>query len=349
MSRDNHEDSDGDNETSPDVESKNKKQRHEPGFGGFKANDEYEYEEPDRDIDYSSGYSTDNEDEGEDEGFDNASSDDEEKDIFSFEEEAEEEYEPDQPLAGEPDDWLENEEGYSDEREDRTQSWPLGLIAVAAVALMLLAAGGYGVIQERAEIKEELRQLRETLTTVASLEDTGASREALQTLQQSYDELTINAEALIRENRTLTSAVTALEVQLEASQALLPASNKVIDPSVSAKTKRPASNSADPVTPKSSAPVLATSQPTAVKPSMTVSSGAWFVNVSSYSTRAAAEKWVTKVRPDAGKVIVSASTREGKTYYRVRVIGLANKSAAAQVARKLEAALGLDKLWVGHE
>jgi cell division septation protein DedD len=82
---------------------------------------------------------------------------------------------------------------------------------------------------------------------------------------------------------------------------------------------------------------------------MTVSSGAWFVNVSSYSTRAAAEKWVDKVHPDAGNVIVSASTREGKTYYRVRVIGLANKSAAAQVARKLEAELTLDKLWVGHE
>ena len=62
MSRDNYEDSDGDNEGSPDVESKNKNPRHEPGFGDFTANDEYEYEEPDRDIDYSSSYSTANED-----------------------------------------------------------------------------------------------------------------------------------------------------------------------------------------------------------------------------------------------------------------------------------------------
>ena len=345
MSKDNHEGSDGDSETSPDVESKNKQQRHESGFGGFNANDEYEYEEPDRDIDYSSSYSTDSEDEG----FDDASSDDEEQDAFSFEEEGEEEYESDQTLAGEPDDWLENEDNDNDETEDSTQSWPLGLIAVAAVALMLLAAGGYGVIQERAETVEELRQLRETLTTVASLEDTGASRKALQTLQQSYDGLTINAEALMRENRRLTNAVAELEVQLEASQALLPTGNKVIDTSVSAETKRPAPNNAGPVAPESSTPVLATPQPAGVKPSMTISSGAWFVNVSSYSTRAAAEKWVDKVRPDAGNVIVSASTREGKTYYRVRVIGLANKSAAAQVARKLEATLGLDKLWVGHE
>lgn len=347
MSRDNYKGSDGDDETSPDVESKNKQQRYEPGFGGFKAKDEYEYEEPDRDIDYSSSFSTDSEDENE--GFDNASSDDEEQDALSFEEEGKEEYEADQTSAREPDGWLENEERYNDEREDRTQSWPLGLISVATVALMLLAAGGYGVIQERAETVEELRQLRETLTTVASLEDTGAGRKALQTLQQSYDGLTINAEALMRENRRLTNAVAELEVQLGASQALLPTGNKVIGPSVSAETKRPASNNADPVAPESSTPVLATPQPAAVKPSMTVSSGAWFVNVSSFSTRAAAEKWEAKVRPDAGQVIVSASTREGKTYYRVRVIGLANKSAAAQVARKLEATLGLGKLWVGHE
>ncbi|WP_415356466.1 SPOR domain-containing protein [Halioglobus sp. Uisw_031] len=345
MSKDNHEGSDGDSETSPDVESKNKQQRHESGFGGFNANDEYEYEEPDRDIDYSSSYSTDSEDEG----FDDASSDDEEQDAFSFEEEGEEEYESDQTLAGEPDDWLENEDNDNDETEDSTQSWPLGLIAVAAVALMLLAAGGYGVIQERAETVEELRQLRETLTTVTSLDDAGVSQKALQTLKQSYDGLTINAEALMRENRRLTNAVAELEIQLEASQALLPASNKVIVTSVSAETQRSASNSADPVAPKPSTPVFVSPQPAAVTASLTASSGAWFVNVSSYSTRAAAEKWVDKVRPDAGKVIVSASTREGKTYYRVRVIGLANKSAAAQVARKLEAELTLDKLWVGHE
>ena len=95
MSRDNYESSDGHSETSPDVESKNKQLRQEPGFEGFNANDEYEYEEPDRDIDYSSSYSTDSEDEG----FDDASSDDEEQDAFSFEEEGEEKYEADEILS----------------------------------------------------------------------------------------------------------------------------------------------------------------------------------------------------------------------------------------------------------
>ena len=220
MSRDNHEDSDGDSETSPDVESKNKQQRHEPGFGGFNANDEYEYEEPDRDIDYSSSYSTDSEDGTK--GLTTPVRMMRRQDAFSFEEEGEEEYESDQPLAGEPDDWLENEDSDNDETEDSTQSWPLGLIAVAAVALMLLAAGGYGVIQERAETEEELRQLRETLTTVTSLDDAGVSQKALQTLKQSYDGLTINAEALMRENRRLTNAVAELESPTGGQPSLAP-------------------------------------------------------------------------------------------------------------------------------
>ena len=118
MSRDNDEDSDGENTTPPqdDIQARNESSRHASPFGGFNANDEYEYEEPDRDIDYSSGYSTANEDW--DEEFDNVSSGDEEKDIFSFEEESEEDYESGQPLAGEPDDWLENEDSDNDETEE---------------------------------------------------------------------------------------------------------------------------------------------------------------------------------------------------------------------------------------
>ena len=58
---------------------------------------------------------------------------------------------------------------------------------------------------------------------------------------------------------------------------------------------------------------------------------------------------MAKVRPTAGKVIVSTSTKEGKTYYRVRVVELVNKNSATQVARELEAALNLNKLWVGRE
>ena len=343
MSRDNHENSDGDNQASASVESKDDTQGHGDRFGGFTANNDYEYEEPDRDIDYNSVYSNDND--TQDTMFDSANSDDEQQDVLSFEEGGEERYDPDPPLAQGTEDWPEGEVDFSDEHEDKAQSWPLGLIAVAAVALMLLAAGSYGVIQERAEVKEELRQLRETLTTVSGLEDADASRSALRTLKQSYDALSINAEALVRENRQLTNVVAGLRVQLDDRKALLQTSNELTDTSTSAGTKLAASDNAAPPAPEASP----TSLPATTTPSATMSSGVWFVNVSSYSTRAAAERWMAKVRPAAGKVIVSASTNEGKTYYRVRVVGLANKSSATQVARELEATLDLNKLWVGRE
>jgi cell division septation protein DedD len=307
MARDNHEDSEGEGETSPDVESKNKQQRHEPGFGRFETNDEYDYEE------------------------------------------GEDEYASDQPPTSEHDDWLKDEHSYSDEQ---IRSWPVGLIAVAAVALMLLVAGGYGIIQERSATEEELQQLRGTLTTMASVNNTDASRQALQTLQtlqQSYDGLTSSAEALMQENRRLKNTVTELEIQLERRQALRPNSSGSIDTPVLAGATPPESDSADPIAPTLPVPVLATYEPATVKPVADAASGAWFVNVSSYSARAAAEKWAANIRPDAGKVIVAASTTGGKTYYRVRVIGLADKSAATQVARKLETELSLNTLWVGRE
>lgn len=304
MAKDNHEDSEGESKTSPDIDPKNEKQRHEPGFGGFEAVDEYDYEE------------------------------------------GEDEYASDLPPTSEHDDWFEDEYSYSNEQ---IRPWPVGLIAVAAVALMLLVAGGYGIMQERSATEEELQQLRGTLTTMASVNNTDASRQALQTLQQSYDGLTSSAEALMQENRRLKNIVTELEIQLERRQALRSSSSGSVDTPVLAEATLPASDSADPIAPALPAPVLATSEPATVKPVAVAASGAWFVNVSSYSARAAAEKWAANIRPDAGKVIVAASTTKGKTYYRVRVIGLADKSAATQVARQLETELSLDTLWVGRE
>ncbi len=348
MSRDKHENLDRDKAESSTVQSKDLQPSQDTDFEGFTANDNYEYEEPDRDIDYSSGYST--YDEAEEEASKNADSDDEQQDVFYFDKEGEEVDEPDPLLTGEPDDWLDNKSVYGDEHKDKTQSWPLGLIAVAAVALMLLAAGSYGVIQERADVEKELRQLRETLTTVAGLEDTDVSRIALQSLQESYDGLSKNAEALMRENRRLSNRVAALQTQLDERQSLLQSRDDLTNDAIPADTLPPAPDQAD-LTAAPGAPplVLTDSSAAAVKNPVTMPSGAWFVNVGSYSTRAAAKNWAAKVQPESGKVIVAASIREGRTFYRVRVIGLADKTAASQVARQLEAGLGTDKLWVGRE
>ena len=130
------------------------------------------------------------------------------------------------------------DEGEEDEESDSENyeqehgpKWPWSLIAIAIVAFVLLIAGGYGVMQQRAATQEELRQLRATLATNVNPADESASREALQELQQSYDKLAANAEALTLENRRLTDTVAGLEAQLGVQQAVLtkavPAANQV--------------------------------------------------------------------------------------------------------------------------
>ena len=42
-------------------------------------------------------------------------------------------------------------------------------------------------------------------------------------------------------------------------------------------------------------------------------------------------------------------TKDDRTYYRVRVVGLGGKSAAELVARQLEAEMQVSRLWVGQD
>jgi cell division septation protein DedD len=83
--------------------------------------------------------------------------------------------------------------------------------------------------------------------------------------------------------------------------------------------------------------------------SVTASSGNWFVNFSSYTQRSVADSWVKKLQPSAGKAIVASAVKDGRTYYRVRVAGLADRAQAEKVSRELQAAHGVSALWVGKE
>ena len=46
---------------------------------------------------------------------------------------------------------------------------------------------------------------------------------------------------------------------------------------------------------------------------------------------------------------VAPATSNGRSLYRVRVIGLPSKAEAEAVARRIEQAYDLDKRWVGSE
>jgi len=257
-----------------------------------------------------------------------AGADPEERDMWD-----EDEYDADD------DEWL-TEEAYTDD-DDSSRRWPLGLIAVGAVALVLIIAGAWGIIQQRAAAEEEIRELRAQLATRASPEDISSSRTALQRAKERNTALTGELRALEIENRRLRQGLAELESQLTAARAAqvpAPAEDEARPEDESPAAGKPETSSAAPApagqTTKSEAPAAAT--------------GDWFVNFGTYGQQAMAREWAQRIAPAVGEVIVAKSAQGGDTLYRVRIVGLADRSAAEKVARELQADWDLPRLWVGR-
>ena len=263
-----------------------------------------------------------------------------------FEEEDEEEYED--PDYDGDDDW-DDRDAAPEELEDfdepdvteQAQSWPLGMVIVGLVALGLLTAGGYGVIQQRAASQQEIRQLQASLATAASPAEVAASREALREMEErsARDQATI--DTLTLENRRLSDTVAGLEKQLAAQQGAGSRPAPAKPAAVAKPTPAPAASKAAP----RQAPAQA-AKPTGASATQ---GGDWFVNFSSYSQRVAAEKWVKQLKPSVGKAVVIPGARDGETFYRVRIIGLADRAQAETVAGQLQSTYKLPPLWVGRE
>lgn len=261
--------------------------------------------------------------------------DDPESELFE-DEDLEEELEAEQAYQPEPDTQWDQEEGDSEERDDYDEEPAegqhrsvLGLVVVGIVALVLLAAGGYGVIQQRSAAEEEIRQLQATLATAASPAEVAASRESVKEMEALVAESLATIDTLTLENRRLTDTVAGLENQLATQK-------PVTAPTPTAK--------AAPV--PTAKPAAAKAQP---KPASPKASGVWFVNFSSYSQRSVAEGWARKLTPAAGEAVVVPSSVDGKTFYRVRIVGLADRGQAQTVAAQLQSAHKLPPLWVGKE
>ncbi|MEE4144839.1 MAG: SPOR domain-containing protein [Halieaceae bacterium] len=259
------------------------------------------------------------------------------------------------------DDWDDGveDDDYSDEsddfvEEDRAQGWPLGLVIVGIIALVLLAAGGYGVIQQRSATQDEIRQLQAALATAASPAEVVASRDALREMEQRFTRSEATIDALTLENRRLTDTVAGLEKQLAAQQSAM-ARVAGSEPPAAARSA-PAPKAVPAAAPKAAprpaqqpAPKPAQAPATKAAAQAAVAGGDWFVNFSSYGQRSVAESWANKLKPSLGKVIVASAVKDGRTFYRVRVAGLADRAQAQEVAAELQAAHRVPPLWVGRE
>jgi cell division septation protein DedD len=324
--------------------------RREPGFGSFRDSALEEYEEPERDTDYFSGYNAEEGDEEE-----------EQDDLFPSWDGEQSPAPPSgaNPAPGpedsgptvddepaEPVEWHEDEE-YFEPEEVHESPMPLRLIAIGGFALLLLVIGAYGVLQERAAMQKELRELRASLATGVKASDVREARDALRELQQSYDSLAAEASALSQENLELKEVITALEraqagadAEPQAPVTESPAQSPTPAPAVARQDAPPPA----PIITKTPVP-----ERTAPPPAASAPAGPWFVNFGSYTSRETAQSWASKLSPVQGEVVVMPGTKDNRTYYRVRVVGLSGKKAADLVARQLEAELQVSRLWVGQE
>jgi cell division protein FtsN len=237
-----------------------------------------------------------------------------------------------------------------DETEPMTESgtgWPMGLVAVAIVAVLLLVFGGYGVMQERAGLREEIRRLQAELGTSAMPEETARARQALRTMEQRNDALRASVANLQLENRRLQASVADLQAQLS-GQRQVPAT---ADTAGTQTKPQPALTEVETGSRSQPNRDSATGQSEAVanaEKSTALQSG-WFVNFSSYSQRSDAESWAGRLDPISGTVVIAAGEKNGKTFYRVRVVGLKSEAEAKATAASLEREYNLSRLWVGRQ
>ena len=231
---------------------------------------------------------------------------------------------------GEAEQWLEDD---MEEDENEGPEWPLGLIAIAIVALLLLGAGGYGVMQQRAEAAEEIRELRAALATAVPPKEASDDREALREIEARNKALQSSITSLQLENSQLKDTVAGLEAQLEVQREAAAALAK--------PTPKP--------TPKPKPKAQPKPAPKPAAPAAASGSGSWFVNFSSYSQRSTAEEWRQKLSPSRGQVAITQFETGGKTLYRLRVVGLASRESAQAVAAELARDWGIEKPWVGKQ
>ena len=201
------------------------------------------------------------------------------------------------------------------------QTWPLSLIAIAGIATLLLTIGGYGILQQRSAMQEEIQQLQQSaaINAAHSNERTMAQNNGI---AQHNAKLEAAISSLRRENKQLTLTIEKLQTELNSQKKSASSS-----PSSTAQ-KTPVKNSTVNIAPPAN--------------------HNWFVNFGSFTQRTAAESWITRLKPEDGKVIVSTGQKNGSTIYRVRVVELSNKQEAQKIAGQLEQQYGLPKLWVGQ-
>lgn len=219
-----------------------------------------------------------------------------------------------------------------DDGEEKSRVLPVAMIVVVALALLLLAIGGYGVVEQRKDLQAQIRELQARLATAMTPEQSEAARQERETLTQQAQALEAEMQGLEAENRELEGRVGELEKALAEQQAL-----------AQAKAEEAAAAATAAAAARTAAAAKATPNP----PAAATPAGNWFVNFGSYAQRDVASRWAERLRVSDGSVVVQTAEAGGRTVYRVRVAGLQSRDTAERIATALEREYKLPRLWVG--
>ena len=228
---------------------------------------------------------------------------------------------------------------------ERSGGLPFGMIAVATLALILIGAGGYGAIQQRGAMRAEIRELHARLASTLTPAEVAAERERRRQIELENETLRSEREALQVENAALGERLSRLQAPL----AQLPVNNQEAAAAKANAQREAVAREAEPQLARRQREEAAGSRSAA---NTSAPAGPWFVNFGSYAQREIADRWAGRLTVGEGKVAVqrveTSGNTSGNTLYRVRVVDLATRDAAEQVAMALEREHALPKLWVGR-
>ena len=220
----------------------------------------------------------------------------------------------------------------------------LGAIALGMVAFLL----GIGAILMALGLKSQIKQLDATVTNLelkshqlgqsdVLMEQFHSELEGLQ--RQLNEMIAITLEKPVEQTQDesgeeISEAIKALNSRLskiEKSLTDLKQSQKVRLASTTQKASPTVTTTAD------------------GKKVITLGGGEWVVNLASLTSEWQADNEVKRLRSKGIEAVKQRTEKDGKTWYRLRVIGFANYDEAKAYARKLQEQSGIKNAWVGRE
>lgn len=229
----------------------------------------------------------------------------------------------------------------------RLPVWPFVTVTAAAI---LLIVGGWGAVQERNELQQEIAQLKGQLGQKRSDGDLSSAQEAsllaenesmkaqLATLRDEYAQLANEISSL--QNRLMAdvdAGANQARVAATAETVAEPAATAVMTPAPAA-TSEPAYEATENETDLSE---------DSEQDIVALAGTTWFVNVASHSNRELAATWRDRIAKRYEGVRIQEADVNGRSLFRVRVLGFSSKAAAERARRQLEQDFGIGPLWVG--